>query len=214
MSDLRSPKSTAGAVDAETAEYVARLKDDLEASLRFVLGIHFAKVESDAQVISEGIVKPRDGQWALLTVRTLFGIPVYGQVLLFHLENKTELLHDAEVLSSSQELARVGMKIVDLDWPNESLNPIYWVGDAPVETDSEIAGNPVKTDVAPVPVATPVPAPSKFDQDRDAVFSSLDTMLHAERDWDELPPSLRALDEPAMRWIAAALVSEGIGKLN
>jgi hypothetical protein len=55
---------------------------------------------------------------------------------------------------------------------------------------------------------------SKYSQHQAEIYSSLDIMLWAEKDWDGLPPALLALDEPAKHWIAAALASEGIGKVT
>lgn len=48
----------------------------------------------------------------------------------------------------------------------------------------------------------------------EAIHAALALMIDAEWNWDELPPSIRTLDRDAVWWIAAALASEGIGKLD
>lgn len=53
-----------------------------------------------------------------------------------------------------------------------------------------------------------------YEENKSAIYSALDIMTWAEKDWDGLPDSIRNLDEVGMNWIAAALASEGIGKAS
>lgn len=53
-----------------------------------------------------------------------------------------------------------------------------------------------------------------YDDHRHAILTALDIMMWAERDWEGLPQSILNLDAAGVNWIAAALASEGIGKVK
>jgi hypothetical protein len=89
---------------ATSAAVVDHLVDDLETSLRFgsvrfVLGDDYTARAADALLVLglAGGESYRKGRRALLGLKAIFGAPVFDQVILFHLENKTELRDDAEL---------------------------------------------------------------------------------------------------------------------
>lgn len=66
-----------------------------------------------------------DSQSALQDVKARLGTAVFGQVLLYHLDNQTSLMGQSEVFTSGSSLAELGMTVADLGWPNSALNPQY-----------------------------------------------------------------------------------------
>ena len=53
-----------------------------------------------------------------------------------------------------------------------------------------------------------------YDEEKSAVYAALDLMIFAEKDWENFPGPILGLDEECLEWIAAALASEGIGKVS
>ncbi|MCI4659718.1 hypothetical protein [Cryobacterium zhongshanensis] len=126
--EQRTPErheSRSGREDRSESRDVAHLKEDLEASLKFALGDDYANRVADAQAIIDGLEEYRDTSDALRAVQARFGNLMFGKVTLYHLENGTALSRDAEVVTFTRSLKRLGMTVADLGWPDEALNSVY-----------------------------------------------------------------------------------------
>lgn len=66
-----------------------------------------------------------DSQSVLRDVKERLGAAAFGQVLLYHLDNRTSLMGQCKVLTSGCSLPELGMSVADLGWPNASLHPLY-----------------------------------------------------------------------------------------
>lgn len=103
---------------------VTDLKEDLDASLRFALGDEYANRPETIHAIIDGLQHFDDLEQSLMAVKTRLGIPAFGQVVLYHLNNGTSLMNQSAVMTNARALERLGMTVVDLGWPNEVLNPM------------------------------------------------------------------------------------------
>lgn len=146
VAEDQSPDKLTPLVDEDTAENeavakttqrihstdVEHLKEDLEASLRFALGDEYTDRATEVQAIIDGI-EEYGPQTALRTVKEQFGAAVFGQVTLYHFENETSVMGHAEVLTFPRNLAKLGMTVADLGWPDEALKPMYQQGEGGVQ---------------------------------------------------------------------------------
>jgi hypothetical protein len=107
---------------------IETMRADLAASLRFAFGDLYTAYAVRAESVVDVLVDDRDAQTALIAVKAQFGTNVYGQVLLFHVENNTSLKIHAEALTFTRALKRQGMTVADLGWPDESLKPWHRQG--------------------------------------------------------------------------------------
>jgi hypothetical protein len=99
------------------------LRADLADSLEAALGDWATPEQHErAGMILTSLAQSGDAQQALRDVLAAFGTQVFGVVALFHLEARTSLMGDAEVLTFARHLARLGMTVADLGWPADTLN--------------------------------------------------------------------------------------------
>ncbi|WP_251153691.1 hypothetical protein [Cellulosimicrobium sp. Marseille-Q4280] len=99
------------------------LRSDLADSLEAALGDWATPEQHDRTgVILASLAQSGDAQQALRDVLAAFGPPVFGVVVLFHIEARTSLMGDAEALTFARQLARLGLTVADLGWPADALN--------------------------------------------------------------------------------------------
>lgn len=104
---------------------INHLTEDLDAALRFALGDEYVAKATTITLLTKNFTSYRDSQTVLRDIKHRLGAAVFGKVLLYSMENQTSLSGHAASISSIGALVQLGMTVADLEWPNDSLHPLY-----------------------------------------------------------------------------------------
>ncbi|MFF2053758.1 hypothetical protein ACFVU2_19295 [Leifsonia sp. NPDC058194] len=101
-------------------------REGLEAAL---IAVHGDAVTNDQWVMAAMIIGLVEGfndiETVFVATLSEFGVAVWSALLLNSIEAKNTLMNQATVMSHPRDLARRGLTVADLGWPNEVLHPRY-----------------------------------------------------------------------------------------
>lgn len=104
------------------------LREDLAAALKVARAPELSRTTPADRHLADAIIADladTGAQGALRQVARQLGARILGIVMLFSMEAETSLSGDAEVMSTQDALASMGLELVDLGWPEEVLHPRY-----------------------------------------------------------------------------------------